>query len=271
MTEELKMSLPEGVELAPESPEEPQGEPAAPELSEVEQEAMTHGWKPESEFESKTGKKWKTAEQFMELKPLYDKIDEQHREVKNLKKGLEAFGKHYNKMEQATYERAMTDLKSQRKTALEEGDLVLAEDIRDQMEFKKREATLAPVVEAPQEDRTAEMNSWKQRNDWYEKDEDMTAYADGVGNKLLRSGKDPTDILAEVSKRTRAAFPHKFRNPNKDTAPKVESGSSGRNRGGSETSGLTAGEIQIMEQLIRSGAPITREAYIKDLKKSKGV
>jgi hypothetical protein len=130
---------------------------------------------------------------------------------------------------------------------------------------------LAPVVEAPQEDRTAEMNSWKQRNDWYEKDEDMTAYADGVGNKLLRSGKDPTDILAEVSKRTRAAFPHKFRNPNKDTAPKVESGSSGKNRGGSETSGLTAGEIQIMEQLIRSGAPITREAYIKDLKKSKGV
>jgi len=270
MTEELKMTLPEGVELAPESPEEPQGEPAAPEFSEVEQEAMTHGWKPESEFESKTGKKWKTAEQFMELKPLYDKIDEQHREVKNLKKGMEAFGKHYNKMEQAAYDRAMNDLKSQRKTALEEGDLVLAEEIRDTMDLKKREATLAPIVE-PQEDRTAEMNSWKQRNDWYEKDEDMTAYADGVGNKLLRSGKDPTDILAEVSKRTRAAFPAKFRNPNKDTAPRVESGSGGRNRGGSETAGLTAQEIQIMEQLIRSGAPITREAYIRDLKKSKGV
>ena len=266
MADEIQMTMPEG-EQAP----APQEQAPAPEFSEVEQEAMQHGWKPEAEFDSKTGKKWKSAEQFMELKPLYDKIDEQHKEVKNLKRGLEAFGKHYNKLEQAAYERAMTELKSARTVALEEGDLVRAEAIRDEMDEKKLEATRRPVVEVPQEDRTAEMNSWRKTNDWYEKDEDMTAYADGVGNKLLRSGKDPSEILAEVARKTRAAFPHKFRNPNKESAPRVESGSTGKSRGGSDTAGLTATELQIMESLIKSGAPITREVYINDIKKSRGL
>lgn len=268
MADEIQMTMPEGVDTPASEPVEA---PAAPEYTEIEQEAMQHGWKPEAEFDSKTGKKWKSAEQFMELKPLYDKIDEQHKEVKNLKRGLEAFGKHYNKLEQAAYERAMNELKAQRTAALEEGDLVRAEAIRDEMDEKKQAATTRPVVEVPVEDRTAEMNSWKKANSWYEQDEDMTAYADGVGNKLLRSGKDPSEILAEVARKTRAAFPHKFRNPNKESAPKVESNSSGKSRGGSDTAGLTAQELQIMESLIRSGAPITREGYINDLKKAKGI
>jgi hypothetical protein len=267
---DLEMTLPEGSEpVAP----EPTQAPAPVEYSEVEQEAMTLGWKPESEFEGKPGKKWKSAEKFMEDKPLYDKIDEQHREIKKLKQGLDAFGKHYNKLEQAAYERAMKEMKADRLTALEEGDLVRAEAIRDEMELKKAEATTRPVVDTSVNpvERQQEMDSWRRSNDWYEKDEDMTAYADGVGNKLLRSGKDPSEILVEVARKTRAAFPHKFRNPNKESAPRVESGSGKRSSGGSDTAGMTATEIQIMESLIRSGAPITREGYIKDLKKAKGV
>lgn len=267
MADEITMTMPEGVE--PVAPQEQA--PVPVEYSEVEQEAMSHGWKPEAEFDSKSGKEWRTAKEFMALKPLYDKIDEQHKEVKNLKRGMEAFGKHYNKVEQAAYERAMNDLKAKRTAALEEGDLVRAEEIRDEMDDKKREATQRPVIEVPVEDRTAEMNSWKKTNSWYEQDEDMTAYADGVGNKLLRSGKDPSEILAEVARKTRAAFPHKFRNPNKESAPRVESGSGGKNRGGSDTAFMSASDIQIMESLIKSGAPITREVYINDLKKAKGI
>ncbi len=262
--EEIKMTMPEG------TPEPQQEAPDAPELSAVEQEAMSFGWKPESEFDPASGKEFRTAKEFMALKPLYDKIDEQHKELKTVKKGLENFGKHYNKMEQAAYERAMNDLKSARKTALEEGDLVRAEEIRDEMDETKAAATKRPVVEVPQVDMSVEMNSWRKQNDWYEKDEDMTAYADGVGNKLLRSGKDPSEILAVVSQRTRAAFPHKFRNPNKESAPRVESGTSGKSKGGSGASQLTAQETQIMESLIKSGAPITREGYIKDILKSRG-
>jgi hypothetical protein len=268
MADEIEMTLPEGSE--PEAPQEPQA-PAAPEYSEVEQEAMALGWKPESEFDGKPGKKFKSAEKFLEDKPLYDKIDEQHREIKKLKQGLDAFGKHYNKLEQAAYERAMKEMKADRLTALEEGDLVRAEQIRDEMDAKKAEATTRPTIDAVDPvERQQEMNSWRKSNDWYEKDEDMTAFADGLGNKLLRSGKDPSEILAEVARKTRAAFPHKFRNPNKESAPRVESGSGKKSSGGSDTAGLTATEIQIMESLIRSGAPITREGYIKDLKKAKG-
>jgi hypothetical protein len=247
----------------------PQG--GEPQYTALEQEALSHGWKPESEFDASSGKEFRSAKEFMQLKPLYDKIDEQHKEVKNLKRGLEAFGKHYNKVEQAAYERAMNELKSARTQALEEGDLVRAEAIRDEMDEKRAEATRKPVVEEVQVDRSAEMNSWKQKNDWYEKDEDMTAYADGVGNKLLAQGKEPTEILAEVARRTRAAFPHKFRNPNKDSAPIVGGGSSKGKSGGSDTAFMSPTEVRIMESLIKSGAPITREVYINDLKKSKGL
>jgi hypothetical protein len=266
MADEIKMTMPEGTEpVAPEP-----SAPEAPEYSAIEQEAMSFGWKPESEFDASSGKEFRSAKEFMTLKPLYDKIDEQHKEVKKLKQGMEAFGKHYNKVEQAAYERAMNDLKAERKAALEEGDLVRAEEIRDVMDEKKAEATRRPVVEVPQVDMSAEMQSWRQRNDWYEKDEDMTAYADGVGNKLLRSGKDPSEILAVVAQKTRAAFPHKFRNPNKDVAPRVESGSSVKGKSSSAASQLTAEETRIMDSLLRSGAPIDREVYIKDVLKSRG-
>ncbi len=267
MSDEIKMTLPEGTE--PAAPE--QAAPEAPEYSAVETEAMSFGWKPESEFDPASGKEFRSAKEFMALKPLYDKIDEQHKELKTVKKGLENFGKHYNKLEQAAYERAMNDLKAQRKTALEEGDLVKAEELRDEMDEKKAAAVSRPAVEVPAVDMSAEMNSWRQRNDWYEKDEDMTAYADGVGNKLLRSGKEPSEILAEVARRTKVAFPHKFRNPNKDSAPRVESGTTGKSKGGNATEGLTPTEIQIMESLLKSGAPITREGYIADIRKSKGL
>jgi len=271
MEEEIKMTLPEGEEPALETKvEEPQSK--EPEYSEVEQEAMKHGWRPEADFDATKGKKWKTAEAYMELKPLYDKIDEQHRTVKGLKKSLEDFGTHYNKVEQAAYNRAVADLKDQRKVALEEGDLVRAEAIRDEMDELKDKQAAQPVVQV-QHNRISEeqMDAWYKRNDWYRKDKDLTAFADGIGNELHRENVDPIEILAEVERRAKGAFPHKFRNPNKDGAPRVESGGNKKGSAGEDTSFMDATEIRIMENLIKSGAPISRADYIKDLKKVKGL
>jgi hypothetical protein len=264
MAEELKVTLPESTE--PESKQDTQTE--APEYTEIEQEAMRLGWKPESEFVGKPGKKWKTAEKFLDDKPLYDKIDEQHKTIRKLEKSTDLLREHYEKVEKAAYDRALADLKAQRKVALEEGDLVRAEEIRDEIEDRK---ALAPKPQPVQPQ--VDMDAWKKANDWYEADEDMTAFADGLGNRLLKQGKDAKEILEVVEQKVRDAFPHKFRNPNRDTAPRVESSSkkSVVSKGSDDTSFMTKEEIKMMEGFLKSGAPITREEYLRDMKKIKGV
>ena len=232
---------------------------------------MKLGWKPESEFTPRPGRKWKTAEKFLEDKPLYDKIDEQHKVIKKLERSTDMLRSHYEKVEKAAYDRALAELKAERKTALEEGDLVRAEEIRDQIEETKQAAP-RPQAPLPDPEISSAMDEWKGRNNWYEKDEDMTAFADGLGNKLLKSGKSAKEILETVEEKVRTAFPQKFRNPNRDTAPRVEGGSKkGRSTGGDETSFMSADEIRLMDSMLKSGVPITREEYIRDMKKVKGV
>lgn len=262
---EINMPLPEGVEP------EPQNEEIAPEPSPVELEARAHGWRPEEEFKAEpknSGKKWRTAEDFMDRKSLFDKIDSIHQENKTLKKGITNLSTHYQNVEKAAYEKALADLKRERLQALEDSDLVRAETLRDEMDDvrEKMNAVRPPVTitEPP-----AELVAWKQENDWYQRDDVMTTYADGLGQKLLAEGKAPSTILKEVEKKVRENFPEKFRNPNKDLAPEVVS--SGK-RVQAQTGGfrLTADEERILTTMIKAGAPITREDYIKDLKALRG-
>jgi len=267
MPDEIQMTLPEGSEPVQPDVVETQSEP---EYSEAEQEAMKLGWKPESEFTPRPGRKWKTAEKFLEDKPLYDKIDEQHKVIKKLERSTDMLRSHYEKVEKAAYDRALAELKAERKTALEEGDLVRAEEIRDEIDERKQAAPKPQPVE-PDPVIGPALDAWKEKNDWYEKDEDMTAYADGLGNKLLKQGKDAKEILVTVEAKVRTAFPHKFRNPNRDSAPRVEGNSKKGKSGGDSLDWMSAEEVRIMESFLKSGAPINREEYIRDMKKVKGV
>jgi hypothetical protein len=204
----------------------------------------------------------------MDRKSLFDKIDSVQQENKTLKKGVQNLSLHYQQVEKRAYEKALADLKAQRMAALEDDDLVRAERIRDQMdEVKEKMNAVQPPVtinEPP-----AELTNWKQENPWYQRDDVMTNYADGLGNKLLAEGKAPAEILREVERKVRQAFPEKFRNPNKDVAPEVVG--SGK-RASTSQSGfrLTEMEERILTTMIKAGAPITREDYIRDIKAQRG-
>jgi hypothetical protein len=270
---DIKVTPPEGEEVQEEVKQTEVDTSDTPEYSEVELEAMKHGWRPESEFVARPGKKWKSAEKFMEDKPLYDKIDEQHKYNKRLEKQVDAMRQHYERVETAAYERAMADLKAQRKQALEEGDLVRAEELRDEIDEKKTQKPAVVRPQGPDPEVVEYMDSWKKKNDWYNSDEDLTAFADGIGNKMLAQGKSPQEILTTIESKVRIAFPQKFRNPNRDSAPKLEGGSTKKAKGpaGDDVSFMSAKELTIMEAFLKSGAPITREEYIRDMKRIKGV
>lgn len=232
--------------------------------TEVEVQAREFGWKPKEEFdaeEKNKGKKWRDAETFMELKPLYDKIDTSHQRVRTLERGLKALAEHNAKIEKASYEKALKELQAQKKAAVEENDVVRVEELRDQIEEIRtaQQQVKAPEVVPPEPPQ--ELVEWKGKNPWYQTDETMTLYADALGNRLASQGYAPNQVLQEVQRKVREEFPQKFRNPNKDTAPEQVNGDS-RGRGIPRASNMPEADRRIMEGILRTGI-MTKEEYLK--------
>jgi len=67
-----------------------------------------------------------------------------------------------------------------------------------------------PAAQLPKVDQKA--LEWGKRNDWFEKDPEMTGYAYGLHEKLVKQGIDPRSdqYYDEIDKAVRRVFPDKF-------------------------------------------------------------
>lgn len=74
-----------------------------------------------------------------------------------------------------------------------------------------------PIVQAPQTDTKA--LAWKDKNQWFGNDEEMTSFALGLHSKLVRSGVDPKsdEYYERIDSRMRQVFPDAFGNSPDDT------------------------------------------------------
>jgi regulator of replication initiation timing len=241
---------------------------------ETEQEARENGWVPEEDFKSNPnneGKKWRTAEEFMDRKSLFDKIDDQHREIKKLRDGVSALQQHNQQIETVTRERLLKELRAQKAEAVKEGDVIKIEELRDKIEEVKE---APPVVQVNQTQTPPEFQQWLNDNTWYSSDKEMRAFADAYGVAKHQEGKSPAEVLKEVSKKIKQAYPDKFRNPAKEEAPPIEGSSSRKGNLGKSDAGLSPMEEKIWNDLKRAGVPssidpkkkMTREEYVERLK-----
>lgn len=75
-----------------------------------------------------------------------------------------------------------------------------------------------PTAPAPQP-RDYKAEDWATRNPWFGKDEEMTAFAYGLHEKLVNSGVDPTsdDYYHKVDSRLREIFPKNFERSKKSS------------------------------------------------------
>lgn len=240
----------------------------------IEQRAIELGWRPKEEFHGDEDD-FIDAKEFVRRQPLFEKIEAQNRQIKNVTKALESFKTHYTRVEQAAVERALATLKTQRKDALSDGDGDRFELLDD--EIKKAEAKVAeieqvknqPIVEEPVIH--PEWQAFERRNPWYQTTSYMRKFADELGTNLASQGVAPSDVLKQVEQAVRKEFPNKFTNPNKEHAPSVEQSRGASKSGGkSEESLLSDQERKIMNDLVRSGL-LTKEKYIADLKAVKGL
>lgn len=249
-------------------------EPQEKELTPIEQKAMEMGWKPKESFVGDE-EDFIDAKEFVRRKPLFDKIEHQGKQLKQLTKAIDGLKTHYSKVEEAAVQRALTQLKAARKEALSEGDGDRFEQIDDaikdtEKQLQQIEATKnTPVIEEVEPH--PDFVSFQNRNKWYQTDPEMTKFADRLGLGLNATGMSPTEVLQEIEKQVRVRFPSKFRNPNKEQAPDVDTSKGEKpNKKPSDNFDLTEAERKIMNDLVRQKV-MTKEEYIADLKKIKGI
>jgi hypothetical protein len=236
--------------------------------SPIEQEARASGWVPKEEFDGDEHK-WVDAGEFVRRGELFKKIDIQNKELKEVKKSLQLLAQHNQKIKEVEYQRALAALKAQKKEALLEGDadqLIAIDEKIDLVKEHQKTLHREAVQEVQQEveEIHPEMQAWVNRNNWYETNKPMKAFADALGTELARSGMRPADVLKEVEKQVRAEFPNKFKNPNRDKPGSVEGASS---KGASSSGGYSPTEVerQVARKFVKQGVFKSEAEYYKQL------
>ena len=148
-------------------------------------------------------------------------------------------------------------------------DARLSEIKSKQLERKEVE----PVVQQYQQQMEQPINpdpkaqNWAQKNNWFGKDEAMTYTAFGLHKKLVEEeGYDAQsdEYYAEIDKRIRLEFPHKFATTAQTTTAKPVQNVASANRSGKNSNRkivrLTSSEVAIAKKL---GVPL--EEYAKQL------
>ena len=112
--------------------------------------------------------------------------------------------------------------------------------------------------------------AWAAKNTWFGQDRAMTYTAFEIHKDLVNEGFDPqsNEYYAEVDKRIKVDFPHKFGNTEtKQTAKPVQSVASANRsvKSGRKTVRLTSSQVAIAKKL---GVPL--EEYAKQIKLTEG-
>jgi len=237
-----------------------------------EAKALELGWRPKEDWEGPE-EEFIDAKEFVRRKPLFEKIEHQSKSIKQLTQAFEALKTHHTKVKESEYQRALKSLKDARRTAMAEGESERAlayEEKIEEVEAQKAEFDAeADKVQIPQEPTEhPTFVAWREKNSWYGRDEDLTAFADGLGPRLARNGLSPQEVLQEITKRAIAQFPTKFRNPNRDRESGVEAPS--RKTPAADTFSMSQEERDVMKKFVKSGV-MTEAQYIKELKQLKGL
>ena len=226
-------------------------------LTEIEQEAMSHGWKPDGA----EGKRTLTAEEFMDRQPLYDEIHSLKRQTRKLQEGVSALTKHQDHVRKQEREKTIQELKQKKVEAMDAGDNALVVDLEDQIQDTKAEAK---VVEEPSND---DFEEWIDNNTWYNQDSAMKSYADtmGKGYSSLHPEKPLADVYAYVTQEVKARYPDKFAGSKRGRQAPVEGASKGRKVGKQpkySTKDLPEDARDIMKTVVRMTKGMSEQDYV---------
>jgi hypothetical protein len=252
------------------------------EYTEVEQEAMKLGWKPEGV----PGKKAKSAEDWMDDYSLYKKINDLGKQVQEKNSLLENVAKHFESVQEASYNQAkkefdkqVEDLRKLAAQTIEAGEYA-PEDVISAYEndlktmkteheeaiskFKKEEPQ--NVQQSAKEEVLSNLSeSEKQFVNKYEKtlfsqkpdDIAVQAYVVNRNNELAQEDLSAEARMTTLEKELASVFPTKFGTVKKIkpvTTPKVESASvTGKPQKGFSLKNLAPDQKELYNYFVEQG------------------
>jgi hypothetical protein len=231
----------------------------------VELEARNQGWVPQDEWQGDPDK-WRPAKEYVDRGELLRRIEGQSKSLKETQQALKQLADMHKKVREVEYNRALTDLKSQKKAAMVEGDLMRVAEVEESIDYLKEQQQIVsqdPII--PEVPHTPQaLVSWEGENRWYKSDRAMTAFANDLAAELRGQGYGLEQALKEIDKQVRVEFPHKFRNTSKPTASAVEGVS--KPRKSSEAVELSEEQRRVARKFIQMGAFKNEQEYLDQLK-----
>ena len=233
-------------------------------LSDVELEAVDHGWTPEGV----EGKRNLTAEEFMDRKPLYDDIRNLKKQTRKLQDGLEASLKMQQGIREREREKVIQELNAKKREALEENEY-------DQvMEIDKELLAVHTQEEEPIVNTNADFDVWVDENEWYHQNTEMREYADMIGaGYFAKHPKAPMKEVYEfVGKEAAKRFPDELGggNSNRRRQSAVEGAGQGRvgSSGGGRPTKYSVNDLpeqdrEIMNTILRAHPKMSKQDYLK--------
>lgn len=253
----------DAAETKPETTPEKSPEEIAKEAR--ESEARHKGWKPKEEFEHE-GTEWIDADEFLKRAPLFEEKKKLKKEVRELKKTVHDLIGHHNKVSETAYNRAIQDLKKERKEAIEIGDSETVEKLDQQIEDTKEELT---KVKKSDNQIAPELAEWIDNNQWFLEHPELNAFARAYHDSILRmnpprSAEDMDDSLRQVTQMVKKTFPDKFPSEKRKNPPAVEGGHSGNGPKKYTFKDLNSAQQEACRRFVRQGI-MKEDDYINEL------
>lgn len=241
-------------------------------------EAEQSGWVPKEKFRGNPDE-WVDAEAFVkrgrEINPFLRKsnerlkreLDEAKSELGDLKLTTKEFAAEFAKMKENAYKRAIGDLKAQRRDAIKDEDLALADELEERIDGLKEEQKAIPVKKEEAKPAAPDMtayNEWKDDNRWY-RPENEEAYdmAEVIALRLRK--EDPSLVgrafLDEMTRRVKKRLPEAFENKNREKAPHEGPSSRGTTKDKHGYASLPADAKAACDKFVKAKL-MTQEQYL---------
>ena len=179
------------------------------ELTEFEQEQVTKGWDPAGE---------KSAEEWARAAPLYQELKEGGREIKQLRRTVDELKVFMEKSNKLAYEKALTDLSTQRDRAIKSGNVDLVNKIDEEA---RTYSPSIPVSDHPAVADFKEKYSDILNGTSYEALE-MSKFITKRDQELFNKGMPPDQHMKVLEEHLHKQFPDQF--SNKRSANSVDRG-----------------------------------------------
>jgi hypothetical protein len=226
--------------------------------------AKGKGWKPKTEF---SGESWVDAEEFVKREPLFERIKQQSSDLKEMKKIIGTMADHYKKTQEVAVQKAIADLKTQKKEAIEVGDVAKVEQIDKEIEEHKQIKVDAPTTPEIK----PEIKEWVEKNKWFDKNPKMQKFAISFNKTYASDNPEATlsETLKETEEAVKARFPEEFKTTShREMVSSVESpsgGDVGSKKKGYGRDRLISDEQRITYDQVVKHKIMPPEEYVKGL------